>query len=201
MPSLELSGVTLSLEEVENQTARFDLALDMWEESGGIRGIFEYNQDLFDQSTVCRMAGHLQTMLESAIANPNQPISTLPLLTPPEQQQLLVEWNNTQANYTSDRCLHELFEVQAEKNPDAVAVVFPDQQLTYREVNQQANKIANYLRKLGVGAEVPVGICVDRSLEMIVGLLGILKAGGAYVPLDPVHPRDRLISIVEDARD
>jgi len=200
MPSLELSGVTLRLEEIESGTARFDLALDLWEEPAGLRGALEYNQDLFDQSSVLRMAGHFQTLLESIIANSDRRLSALPLLTQIEQQQLLGEWNSTQIDYTQDLCLHELFAAQVERIPDAIAVVFADQQLTYRELNQRANQLAHYLRSIGVSAEMPVGICVERSLDMVVGLLGILKAGGAYVPLDAAQPSDRLTAIVKDAQ-
>ena len=109
-----------------------------------------------------------------------------------ERRQLLVEWNDTARDYPRDRCVHQLFEEQAARTPDAVAVVFEDRQLTYRELNAQANQLARHLRTLGVGPEMPVGMCVERSLEMVVGMLGILKAGGAYVPLDPAYPRERL---------
>ncbi|HCF30472.1 MAG TPA: non-ribosomal peptide synthetase, partial [Cyanobacteria bacterium UBA11049] len=136
----------------------------------------------FDAATITRMLGHLQTLLEGMVANPHQSLCSLPLLTAAEHQQL-VEWNNTQTDYPKDKCIHQLFEEQVEKTPDAVAVVFESQQLTYRQLNQRANQLAHYLQKCGVGPEIPVGICVHRSIEMIVGLLGILKAGGAYVPL------------------
>ena len=139
-------------------------------------------------------------MLEAIVANPQQRIDQLPLLTPSEQQQLLVEWNDTQVDYPQDKCIHQLFEKQVERTPDAVAVVFEDQQLTYNELNSRANQLAHYLRSLGVGADVLVGICVERSLEMVVGLLGILKAGGAYVPLDPEYPTERLSFMLEDAQ-
>ena len=134
------------------------------------------------------------------MANPQKRISQLPLLTASEQQQLLVEWNDTRVDYPQDQCIHQLFEEQVERTPDAVAVVFEDQQLTYSELNCRANQLAHYLRSLGVGAEVLVGICVERSLEMVVGLLGILKAGGAYVPLDPEYPQERLSFMVENAQ-
>ncbi len=199
-PQIELPGVTLSSLEIERKTARFDLALDLQEGSDGIEAALEYSQDLFDASTARRMAGHFLTLLESIAANPEQRISNLPILTKSERQQLLAEWNNTQVEFPKERCLHELFEAQAELTPDAIAVVFEEKQLTYRELNRRANQLARHLKSLGVKPEVPVGIFVDRSLEMVVGLLGILKAGGAYVPLDPAHSNDRLNFMLEDAR-
>ena len=145
------------------------------------------------------MATHFQVLLEGIVSNPDQNLSELPILTQAEQHQLLVEWNDTEADYPRDQCLHELFEAQVEQTPDVVAVVFEQQQLTYRELNTRANQLAHYLRKQGVGPEVLVGICMERSLEMVIGLLGILKAGGAYVPLDPSYPKDRLAFMLEDS--
>jgi amino acid adenylation domain-containing protein len=146
------------------------------------------------------MLGHFQTLLEGIVANPNQRLSDLPILTEAERQQLLVEWNNTQTNDSQAQCIHELFEAQVRLTPDAVAVVFEQQQLTYQQLNQRANQLAHYLQKLGVQPEVLVGICMERSLEMVVGLLGILKAGGAYLPLDPAYPQERLAFMLEDAQ-
>ncbi|MCC3433251.1 MAG: amino acid adenylation domain-containing protein, partial [Microcoleus sp. PH2017_04_SCI_O_A] len=143
--------------------------------------------------------GHFQTLLEGIVSNPEQKISELPLLTEWERQQL-VAWNNTATDYPQNACIHQLFEEQVERSPDAIALVFEDQQLTYKELNQRANQLAHYLGKLGVTAEIMVGICVERSLEMVVGLLGILKAGGAYVPLDPAYPPERLALMLEDAQ-
>jgi amino acid adenylation domain-containing protein len=199
-PQIKLPGVTLSNLEIERKTARFDLALDLEEGLEGINGTLEYSQDLFDASTARRIAGHFLTLLESIVANPEQRISNLPIFTKPEQQQLLFEWNNTQSNFPQDKCIHELFEAQAELTPDAIAVVFENECLTYRELNQKANNLADYLQKIGVKPEVLVGIYVDRSLDMVVGLLGILKAGGAYVPLDPAYPPERLGFMLEDAK-
>ena len=142
------------------------------------------------------MQGHFQTLLEAIsddkplrvyATNPDRRLGELPLLTPAEKHQLLVEWNNTQTEYQRDRCIHHLFEAQVEKKPDAVALVFEKQQLTYREVNCRANQLARYLQELGVTPETLVGICVERTIEMLVGLFAILKAGGAYVPLDPAY--------------
>jgi amino acid adenylation domain-containing protein len=184
--------------DIDTETAKFDLALELQERPEGLVGHFEYSTDLFDADTIKRMFGHFQTLLEGIVANPEQTIAQLPLLTQFERQQL-AEWNNTQTDYPKDACIHELFEEQVELTPDAIALVFEDEQLTYKELNQRANQLAHHLRNLGVGAEVLVGICVERSLEMVVGLLGILKAGGAYVPLDPAYPPERLAFMLEDA--
>ncbi len=200
MPSLEFSGLTLSPLAVDNGTAKFDLTLDLSETSDGIDGFIEYNTDLFDGDTIARMVGHFQTLLEAIAANPQQRVSELPLLTAAERHQLLVEWNDTQAEYPKDVCIHQLFEAQVEQTPEAVAVVFEDQQLTYRELNTRANQLAHHLQTLGVGPEIMVGICIERSLEMVVGLLGILKAGGAYVPLDPAYPQERLAFMLSDSQ-
>ena len=159
-----------------------------------------YDTRRFDAVAIARMLGHFQTLLEGMAANQNQRLAEIPLLTAAELHQQLVEWNNTHKNYPKDKCTHHLFEEQVERSPDAIAVVFEDKQLTYRELNQRANKIAHHLRTLGVGPEVLVGICVERSLEMVVGLLGILKAGGAYVPLDPEYPTERLSFMLQDAQ-
>ncbi|HLF28780.1 MAG TPA: amino acid adenylation domain-containing protein [Anaerolineae bacterium] len=160
----------------------------------------DYQCRRFDAATIARMLGHLQTLLEGMPTHPDQALAQLPLLTSPERQQLLVEWNATQAEYPKDQCLPELFEAQVERTPNAVALVYGDQLLTYRELNQRANQLAHHLQKLGVGPEVRVGICVERSLEMVVGLLGILKAGGAYVPLDPTYPPERLQFMLTDSQ-
>jgi len=197
---LELPGLTLSSLEVDSGTAKFDLSLLVEEGAEGLKGTLKYNTDMFDAATSKRMLGHFQTLLESIVASPELRLSDLPLLTEAERRQLLVEWNDTQADYPRDLCIHQLFEAQVEQTPDAIAVAFEYQQLTYRELNAQANQLAHYLLKLGVGPEVLVGICVERSLEMVVGLLGILKAGGAYVPLDASYPKERLAFVLEDAQ-
>ncbi|MCV3214789.1 amino acid adenylation domain-containing protein [Plectonema radiosum NIES-515] len=200
IPSLDLPEITVSSFPVETGIAKFDLSLSMEDTSSGLIAEWEYNSDLFDDSTIARMAGNFQTLLEGIVANPIQPISQLPLLTEVEQHQLLVEWNNTQVDYPLDKCIHQLFEEQVRKTPDAVAVVYEDEQLTYGELNALANQLAHYLQKLGVREEVLVGICVERSPLMIVGLWGILKAGGAYVPLDPTYPSDRLAHMLDDSQ-
>ena len=160
----------------------------------------KYDTSRFDHETISRMLGHFQTLLEGIVANPQQQVGQLPLLTEVEQQQLLVDWNDTQVDYAQDKCIHQLFEQQVEGTPDAVAVIFEEQQLTYRELNSRANQLAHYLQSLGVTSDVLVGLCVERSVEMIVGILAILKAGGAYVPLDPDYPQERLSFMLEDAQ-
>ncbi|BAZ21895.1 amino acid adenylation domain-containing protein [Kalymmatonema gypsitolerans NIES-4073] len=197
---VEFTGLTVSSLATESATAKFDLTLLMQNTATGLVGMWEYNSDLFDAGTIERMAGHFVTLLEAIVTNPQQLISQLPLLTEPEQRKLLVEWNDTQVEYLCDQCIHQLFEDQSFSTPDAVAVVFGNQQLTYYELNCRANQLAHYLKSLGVGADVLVGICVERSLEMVVGLLGILKAGGAYMPLDPEYPTSRLHFMLEDAQ-
>ncbi|MBE8967605.1 amino acid adenylation domain-containing protein [Nostocales cyanobacterium LEGE 12452] len=197
---VELTGLNVSSLPIKGATARFDLTLIMQNTATGLVGVWEYNTDLFDASTIERMTGHFVTLLESIVSNPQEQISQLPLLTQAEQQQLLVEWNDTQTEYPLDKCIHQLFEEQVKRTPDAVAVVFENQQLTYYELNCRANQLAHYLRSMGVKADVLVGICVERSLDMVVGLLGILKAGAAYVPLDPEYPQERLTFMLEDAQ-
>ncbi|MEG4588312.1 amino acid adenylation domain-containing protein [Microcoleus sp. MOSTC5] len=200
LPIQHLPGMTLTVLEVDNQTSKFDLTLNLEEKPDGISALFEYSTDLFDAATIGRMAGHFQTLLEEMSANPDRCIEELPLLTENERYQLLREWNDAPVDYPRDRCIHQLFEAQVDRTPDAVAVVFEDQKLTYRELNERANQLAHYLQHLGVKPEVLVGICVERSLDTIVGILGILKAGGAYVPLDPAYPHDRLAFTLEDAQ-
>jgi amino acid adenylation domain-containing protein len=159
-----------------------------------------YDTFRFTEGTIERMLGHLQTIFSAIATNPQQTVSELPLLTLTERHQLLVEWNNTSTEYPLNKCIHTLFEEQVERTPEAVAVVLENQQLTYRELNHRANQLAHYLQTQGVGVETLVGICVERSLEMVVGLLGILKAGGAYVPLDPNYPKERLAYMIADAQ-
>jgi amino acid adenylation domain-containing protein len=197
---LELPGLTVTTLPVESGTAKYDLTLMMEETANGLTGELEYNRDLFDRATIARMVGHFQTLLAGVVVQPEQPIATLPILSERERHQILVEWNNTQANYPHNRCIHHLIEEQVRRTPEAIAAVFEDEQLTYQELNDRANQLAHYLQKLGVGPDVLVGICLERSLDTVIGLLGILKAGGAYVPLDPSYPEERLAYMVEDAR-
>jgi len=180
-------------------TSKFDLTLFFSETERGLEGLVEYSTDLFDAPTIQRLCGHYRTLLEGIVRQPDQSIATLPLLTGAEQQQLVVDWNNTAAAYPQDRCLHQLIEAQAERTPDRVAVVVDERHLTYGELNRRANRLAHHLRGLGVGPDVLVGLLTERSLDMVVALLGILKAGGAYVPLDPAYPRERLAGMIKDA--
>ncbi|MEM6398884.1 MAG: amino acid adenylation domain-containing protein [Cyanobacteria bacterium P01_D01_bin.116] len=196
----EVPGLTIKPFQVEDTKALLDLRLEITETDSGLEGFWEYNTDLFDADKINRMVEHYHCLLSSIIKNPKQHISELPILTQAEQHQLLLEWNNTQIEYPQNQCFHQLFEAQVEQTPDAVAVVFQDEQLTYRQLNQRANKLAHYLQQLGVKPEVLVGICVERSLEMVIGLLAILKAGGAYVPLDPAYPAERLAFALQDTQ-
>ena len=197
---LKLPNLTLERQKVESGTVKFDLSFFMVEEEQGLKGRLVYNADLFDDTTIERMLRHLQTLLKGIVEDPDQQLSELPLMGEAERHQLLFEWNGTATEYPRDRRVHELFEEQVERTPGAVAVICGDEQLTYRELNRRANQLAHHLRALGVGPETLVGICVERSLEMVVGLLGILKAGGAYVPLDPSYPATRLEFILADTQ-
>ncbi|MHC5939086.1 amino acid adenylation domain-containing protein [Nostoc sp.] len=198
--NLELPNLRLTHLEMESVTVKFDLTLSMMETEKGLEGAWEYNTDLFAPATIERLEKHFQTLLAAIVANPQLHLTELPLLPASEQHQLLVEWNQTQRFYSQDLCIHQLFENQVQQTPEALAAVFKEQQLTYQELNKQANHLAHYLQSLGVGPEVLVGICMERSLEMIVGVLGILKAGGAYLPLDPQLPQERLTFILEDCQ-
>ena len=193
-------GLVLQTREVDNGTAKFDLTLTMTESGTGLAGMFEFKTDLFETATIARMARHFCTLLESIVTNPAQPLSLLTLLTEAEQQQLLVEWNATQAPYPRDMCFHQLFEMQVERTPDAIAVVCEEEHLTYRALNRRANQLAHYLQRLAIGPEKCVGLYMQRSLEIMVGLIAILKAGAAFVPLDPASPVERLGFMIADAR-
>ncbi|MFN6566172.1 non-ribosomal peptide synthetase, partial [Dendronalium sp. ChiSLP03b] len=197
MSEFELPGLNLSVVVSDSNTAKFDLTLFVEEVNCGLKATFEYNTDLFEVATIERMAGHLQTLLSGIVTNPQQQLWELPLLTEAEKV-LFARWNQTQTEYPQ-QCIHQLFEAQAERTPDAVAVVFAGHKLTYAQLNQRANQLAHYLQKLDVKPEMPIGICVEPSLEMIVGLLGILKAGAAYLPLDPAYPQQRLAFMLSDA--
>jgi amino acid adenylation domain-containing protein len=184
--------------ELDTGTSKFDLIVFIEFPRERPTAIIEYNTDLFDTATINRMLGHYQTLLEGIVADPDQRLAQLPLLTQAERHQLLHDWNDTRSAYPRHACVHELFEAQAARTPDAVAVVFETERLTYRELDQRANQLAHYLQKLGVGPETLVGLCVERSLDLVVGLLGVLKAGGAYVPLEPDYPEERLRFMLAD---
>ncbi|MHC4454089.1 MAG: non-ribosomal peptide synthetase, partial [Planctomycetota bacterium] len=198
--SLEMSNLTLTTIEVDSKTSKFDLTLFVSETEQGLMVLMEYNTDIFNQDTIRRMLGHYQTLLASITRNPDNSVSTLPILTKGEQDQMLLEWNNTKTDFPHNKCIHQLFEMQVEKSADAVALVYEDDQLSYLELNERSNQLAHYLQKLGVGTDVLVGICMERSLEMVIGILGILKAGGACVPMDPLNPTERLTFMMADAR-
>jgi amino acid adenylation domain-containing protein len=195
-----LYGLTTSSLPNESRTAKFELSLTMTESEQGLHCGVEYNTDLFEASTISRLLGHWQTLLAGIVAHPEQRLAELPLLSESERQQLLVDWNETQTDEPGEVCLHTLFEAQVERTPEAVALVFEDAQVTYREMNERANQVARHLQQQGVGPEVLVGLYLERSLEMVIGLLGVLKAGGAYVPLDPTYPRERLAFMLADAQ-
>jgi non-ribosomal peptide synthetase component F/acyl carrier protein len=197
---MRLGELELESVELEQQVAQFDLTLTLAETGEELQGSLQFNTDLFDASTISRMAGHFESLFESIIDNPNERISAFPMLTEAERYQLQVGWNETAAEYAQELCIHEQFEIQAELTPDAVAISFREEEITYGELNKKANRTAHRLRALGVGPDVCVGVYVERSIEMVVGLLGILKAGGAYVPLDPTFPVDRLVLMMNDAQ-
>ncbi|HEX8174908.1 MAG TPA: amino acid adenylation domain-containing protein [Pyrinomonadaceae bacterium] len=196
LPGLQLSPVQ---GEIGGGTAKFDLTLEMQETAEGLSGSLEYSTDIFESTTIKRMIGHFLRLLESIVADRQQPLSEIPLLSDAERRQVLAGWNQTATGYTRETCLHQLFEAQVKRTPDALAIAMNGHELTYAELNARAHRLALYLQGLGVGPDVLVGICVERSLKMVVGLLGILKAGGAYVPLDPAYPKERLALMLEDS--
>ena len=193
-------GLALTHYQETKTSAKYDLSLYATSQDGRIDGHFEYATDLFDRPTIERMAGHFEVLLEGIVAAPEARISELPLLGAAERRRLIVEWNATQTDYPAGKCLHELFEGQAAKSPETVAVVCEGMRLSYGELDKRSNQLAHHLRKLGVGPEVVVGLYLERSLEMVVGLLAILKAGAAYLPLDPSYPADRLAIMLADAK-
>jgi len=196
----KLSDVSLTFAEGDNGSAKFDLTLFMEDREQGLVATLEYNTDLFNTDTIHRMLGHFQTLLESIVSQLDTKIAELSLLTEVERHQLLIEWNDTKRNYPQNQCIHQLFEQQVEHTPDAIALIFGNQKLTYRELNERANKVAHYLKTLGIKPDVLVGICMERSLEMVIGILAIIKSGGAYVPLDPTYPKERLEFMLADAQ-
>ncbi|MEH2366202.1 amino acid adenylation domain-containing protein [Nostoc sp.] len=202
-PNLTLPGLNIKPNvALSNKSTKFDLDVVLIPHHGadkGITMIWEHNTDLFDTATIQQMVEQYQTLLERIVVNPEQRVSELPLLTQ-TQQQLLMKWNQTHREYPAKDCIHDLFAAQVELTPDAIAIQQEGQQLTYRELSDRANQLAHHLQSLGVKPETLVGICVERSFEMIIGLLGILKAGGAYVPLDPAYPKERLADILEDTQ-
>src|SRR5437667_1440089 len=185
-PSPPFSGLKVST-IAAYRNIRFDLEVHLTEVDDGLHGLFVYNTRLFEAQAIARMARHFRSVLEGIAENPELRLSELPMLTPEERHQLLVEWNQTETQYPRDACIHELFETQANAAPDALAIAFGNQRLTYRQLNERSNQLAHHLRALGVGPNVLVAVCIERSMEMIVGSRSILKAGGPYVPLDLSH--------------
>ncbi|MBW4614708.1 MAG: amino acid adenylation domain-containing protein [Desmonostoc vinosum HA7617-LM4] len=199
LPAWDVPNLNLTRLSVNNQTAKFDLFLELAQTPTGITGYFEYSTDLFKADAIARMIGHFQTLLESIVTNPDEKIASLSLLTQTEQQQL-VTWNNTQTNHPEIQCVHKLIELQVEKTPNAIAVEFAQEQLTYEQLNQRANQLAHHLINLGVKADTIVGICLERSLDLIIAIVGILKATGAYLPIDPSYPASRRRLMLENAQ-
>ena len=195
----QLPGLEVSVRELDTRTALHDISLFAMELPQGLRLKFECKKDSFDTTTIERMVAHMSTLLHEIAANPDRKVSTLPILSSAEEEQLTRGWNQFQ-DYPAKNCIHELFENRVRHTPQRVALVFEGQEISYGELNSRANQLARYLKKIGVGPEVLVGLCVERSLDMVVGILGILKAGGAYLPLDPSYPKDRLAFMVEDAK-
>jgi len=200
LPQLEFAGLQVSPVEIESPTAKFDLLASIRESSQGLHVSFQYNSDLFEDATIERMMGYFLQLLRGAGAEPRQHISEIPLLTEEERRQVTVEWNQTQRSCSAARTVLELLEAQARTSPEAIAVVFEGKQLSYRELHEQANQMARFLRNQGVRPEVRVGVCMERSEQMVIALLAIMKAGGAYVPLEPGLPSERLGHMIENAQ-
>jgi amino acid adenylation domain-containing protein len=194
------SGLELSYLDAETTTTPFDLVLGLMEETGGITGALEFRSELFEPATIARLAEHYCSLLTNIAACPDKRIDDLPLLTPAERHTLLGGWNRTQAAYPRGRCIHELIAEQVARTPDALAVVGEEQCLTYQELDEQANRLAFALRRAGLNAEARIGVCLERSPQLLVALLAVLKAGGAYVPLDPAYPKERLALLLDDAK-
>lgn len=192
-----LPGLEMQMALSQSETAKFDLSLELWESSEGLSGMMEYSTDLFNAGTIRRMLNHYRQLLTAMVEQPEQQLSALSLLTEDEQEQLRA-WNATKAGYPQKFCLHMLFEQQVAQSPDRVALIFEDRQCTYSELNARANQLAHLLKSQGIGPDTPIAICLDRSCELVIGVLGILKAGGAYVPLNPDYPKERLAFILRD---
>ena len=197
---LELTGLTLTPIELDDVTARDDLLLSIEETELGLLGAFVYKSDLFDATTIKRMAGHFETLLESIVDHPQQPVAQLSMLSAAEQHQLLVEWNDTNTEYSIEHCFPQLFETQVAKTPNAIAVVYEDQQLTYQQLNARANRWARHLVERGVGAETIVALLCDRNIDFLTAMLAVFKAGGAYLPLNPLHPPERINQVLSQSQ-
>jgi natural product biosynthesis luciferase-like monooxygenase protein/FkbM family methyltransferase len=197
---MQIGGLLLEPMPLDQPTAQFDLTMMMAEAGEEIAGLLQYNRDLFDTATIRHLDDRFQVLLADIVTDPQKRIADLQLLTSLEQRLLLREWNDTQTDYSEETCLHQLFEAQVQRSPDHIALVFRDQEYTYKDVNRRANQLAHYLKKRGVGPDICVGICLERSPDMMVALLGVLKAGGAYLPLDPAYPEERLAFMLADSQ-
>jgi amino acid adenylation domain-containing protein len=210
MQPLELPGLRLEPTPLQTNSTRFDLEVHLWEPAHGLgslwqsqeglSGFISYSTDLFDRDTIGRLVGHFQTLLEGIVANPNAHLSDLPLLTAAEHRQIVFDWHQSNRSVLNDCCFHQIFEAQVELAPEAIALVSEHESLTYGELNHRADRLARTLQQMGVQPDSLVGLCVDRSAEMVMGILGILKAGGAFVPLDPNYPSDRLHFMLTDTQ-
>ncbi|NOK38896.1 amino acid adenylation domain-containing protein, partial [Corallococcus exercitus] len=198
--ALKWPGLTVTELDFEPGVARFDITLFLYDDPSGMEARWEYNADLFDEATMARMAAHYARLLEGAVAKPESPVSALPLLTARERERAVTDWNDTGADVPVLPGVHALFEASVRRSPDAIAVRFGDERLTYAELDRRANRVAHALRQRGVAPDTAVGLCVDRSLELAVGVLGILKSGAAYCPLDPAYPPERLALMLETSR-
>jgi amino acid adenylation domain-containing protein len=196
---LRLPGLTLKPQAMEGGAAKFDLTLGLGEGPRGLVGGLEYARDLFDEATAARLLGHFETLLTGLVAHPGQPVADLPLMPEAERRQVLLDWNATGPGLAAGLCLHELFAAQVARTPGATALVDGERRLTYGDLDAWTNRLARHFRALGVGPEVRVALCVERSAAMVAAMLGVLKAGGAYVGLDPRYPKDRLAFMLEDA--
>ncbi|PPA82185.1 non-ribosomal peptide synthetase [Brevibacillus laterosporus] len=196
---LQLPDLTVEFEMIDAETAKYDITAGFSETEKGLEGFFEYSPDLFRKDTIERMREHWHRLLHAILENPHSSISDLAMLTEGEEQQLLIDWNSTNQPFSDNACIHELFEAQVEKTPDQIALKHNDQVITYEELNKRANQVAHLLKKRGVERETLVGMYMERSIEMIVGVLGILKAGGAYIPIDPIYPIERVRHILQDS--
>ncbi len=196
---LRLPDLTVTIQQPSTGTAKFDLTLDLTENENGLTGFLEYSTELFTEDHMLQVRGHLQVLLHAVLDEPEKPITQLPLLTEQELVRQLETWNDTQTDFPADRCLHHLFEDQVARSPQRCALLFEDSSYSYLQLNQRANQLAHHLQQQGVGPDVLVGVCMQRSLELVVALLAILKAGGAYVPLEPSYPPERLSFMLQDA--
>ena len=197
---VQLDDLTFERMNIDLGTGRVDLSVMIGEDHGTLEGFFEYSDDLFDRARIERMIGHFEILLRSMVANPQAPLGDVSVLSAAERHRLLVDSNDTAVDYSAERCIHELFEEQVARTPDAVALVLEDRQMTYAELNARANQVAHHLIGLGIGPQALVGLCMERSIDLVIGLIGILKTGGAYVPLDPSYPPARLTFMLTDTR-